>query len=268
MLAHTDEVLNKRVKKKLNLSKQLISVLKALHVRLLANTHESMKCLRRVNSRRCSPPFLSCHPTNWRLVQTCKQLGGTSTYHHSRWLTENHGPKGWEERESMGVTQLREFWVGWSYEMMSVAKMFSFFVPLAIAPCPALSVHSTLLRPVSNLDPIVGQFSGAVSRTAHVVYIQQRISFPDRSLVRYDGGKLQVLSVLLTQLKQGGHKVLIFTQMSKMLDILEVFLNAAGHTYVRLDGSTGVERRQCMMDREFSTAPLILFHYRFIILCD
>ncbi len=136
--------------------------------------------------------------------------------------------------------------------MTSVAKMFCFFVPHAIAPCPALSVNSTVL-PLPNPDPTVDQFSdAAVAQTSHVVYIQQRISFPDRSLVRYDGGKLQTLSVLLSQLKQGSHKVLIFTQMSKMLDILEVFLNAAGHTYVRLDGSTGVERRQCLMDREFA----------------
>lgn len=32
----------------------------------------------------------------------------------------------------------------------------------------------------------------------------------------------QELAVLLRKLKAGGHKALIFTQMSKMLDILEV----------------------------------------------
>jgi hypothetical protein len=33
-------------------------------------------------------------------------------------------------------------------------------------------------------------------------------------------------------------------QMSKMLDILEVFLNLHGYTYNRLDGSTKPEERQ------------------------
>ena len=33
---------------------------------------------------------------------------------------------------------------------------------------------------------------------------------------------LQELAVLLRKLKAGGHKALIFTQMSKMLDLLEV----------------------------------------------
>ena len=69
--------------------------------------------------------------------------------------------------------------------------------------------------------------------------IRQKIFFPDRKLVQFDSGKLQTLANLLRQMKAGGHKCLIFTQMSKMLDILEVFLNLHAHTYVRLDGSTG-----------------------------
>lgn len=34
------------------------------------------------------------------------------------------------------------------------------------------------------------------------------------------------------------------TQMAKMLDVLEAFLNLHGHTYMRLDGSTKPEARQ------------------------
>jgi len=50
--------------------------------------------------------------------------------------------------------------------------------------------------------------------------------------------------VLLRRLKAGGHKALIFTQMTRMLDVLEAFLNLHGHTYLRLDGSTKPEMRQ------------------------
>ena len=49
--------------------------------------------------------------------------------------------------------------------------------------------------------------------------------------------------------RAGGHRVLIFTQMSKMLDILERFLSLHAYTYFRLDGSTGPERRQVLMER-------------------
>lgn len=57
-------------------------------------------------------------------------------------------------------------------------------------------------------------------------------------------GKLQTLHTLLRKLKSGGHRVLIFTQMTRMLDVLEQFLNYHGHIYLRLDGSTRVEQRQ------------------------
>lgn len=37
--------------------------------------------------------------------------------------------------------------------------------------------------------------------------------------------------------------------MTKMLNILEAFLNYHGHRYLRLDGATKVEQRQVLMDR-------------------
>ena len=55
---------------------------------------------------------------------------------------------------------------------------------------------------------------------------------------------LQELAGLLYRLKTGGHKALIFTQMSRMLDILEAFLNLHSYSYLRLDGSTKPEQRQ------------------------
>jgi len=53
-------------------------------------------------------------------------------------------------------------------------------------------------------------------------------------------GKLQTLDILLRRLKAELHRALIFTQMTKMLDVLESFLNFHGHRYVRLDGTTKV----------------------------
>ena len=41
---------------------------------------------------------------------------------------------------------------------------------------------------------------------------------------------------LLRNLKSGGHRVLIFTQMSKMLNTLERFLIIDNYRYLRLDG--------------------------------
>ncbi|KAL2924033.1 Protein PHOTOPERIOD-INDEPENDENT EARLY FLOWERING 1 [Bienertia sinuspersici] len=86
--------------------------------------------------------------------------------------------------------------------------------------------------------------------------VRRQLYFPDRRLIQFDCGKLQQLAVLLRRLKTEGHRALIFTQMTKMLDILEAFINLYGYTYMRLDGSTQPEERQTLMQR-FNTNPKI-----------
>ena len=91
----------------------------------------------------------------------------------------------------------------------------------------------------------------------HEARMRLSIAFPDKRLLQYDCGKLQRLDALLRELQSGGHRALIFTQMTKVLDILEQFLNIHGHRYLRLDGSTKIEQRQILMDR-FNNDPRIL----------
>ncbi|CAI6339429.1 unnamed protein product [Periconia digitata] len=91
----------------------------------------------------------------------------------------------------------------------------------------------------------------------HEPRMRQSIAFPDKRLLQYDCGKLQRLATLLRDLQAGGHRALIFTQMTKVLDILEQFLNIHGHRYLRLDGATKVEQRQILTDR-FNNDPKIL----------
>ncbi|KAL1843466.1 hypothetical protein VTJ49DRAFT_1576 [Mycothermus thermophilus] len=91
----------------------------------------------------------------------------------------------------------------------------------------------------------------------HEARMRLSIQFPDKRLLQYDCGKLQVLDKLLRRLQAGGHRALIFTQMTKVLDILEQFLNIHGHKYLRLDGATKVEQRQMLTDR-FNHDPRIL----------
>ncbi|KAH7312633.1 SNF2 family N-terminal domain-containing protein [Stachybotrys elegans] len=91
----------------------------------------------------------------------------------------------------------------------------------------------------------------------HGARMRLTIQFPDKRLLQYDCGKLQALDKLLRKLQAGGHRALIFTQMTKVLDILEQFLNIHGHKYLRLDGATKVEQRQILTDR-FNHDPRIL----------
>ncbi|CAK4117771.1 unnamed protein product [Aphanomyces euteiches] len=100
----------------------------------------------------------------------------------------------------------------------------------------------------SAIDPIV--------TALHPIHQRQHLFFPDKRLIQFDCGKLQQLDRLLRDLKRGNHRCLIFSQMSSMLNILEIFLNVHGHTYFRLDGSTPVERRQRLMDK-FNSDPKV-----------
>ncbi|CBW48565.1 Helicase ssl-1 [Caenorhabditis elegans] len=86
--------------------------------------------------------------------------------------------------------------------------------------------------------------------------ISRALQFPELRLIEYDCGKLQTLAVLLRQLYLYKHRCLIFTQMSKMLDVLQTFLSHHGYQYFRLDGTTGVEQRQAMMER-FNADPKV-----------
>lgn len=62
-------------------------------------------------------------------------------------------------------------------------------------------------------------------------------------------GKLILLSKMLRILKDQGHRVLIFSQMTRMLDILEDFLEGEGYKYERIDGGITGTLRQEAIDR-------------------
>ncbi|XP_059662554.1 protein PHOTOPERIOD-INDEPENDENT EARLY FLOWERING 1 isoform X2 [Cornus florida] len=141
-------------------------------------------------------------------------------------------------------------------KMIDQVESFMFAIPAARAPPPvcwcskirtSVFIHPTYKERCSEtLSPLLTPFRPAI--------VRRQVYFPDRRLIQFDCGKLQELAVLLRRLKSEGHRALIFTQMTKMLDILEAFINLYGYTYMRLDGSTQPEERQTLMQR-FNTNP-------------
>lgn len=95
-----------------------------------------------------------------------------------------------------------------------------------------------------------------ITNPYHHAQVKLSIAFPDKQLLQYDCGKLQKLATLLHDLVPKGHRALIFTQMTKVLDILEQFLNIHGYRYMRLDGATKIEDRQLMTEK-FNRDPKI-----------
>eukprot|EP00547_Thalassionema_nitzschioides_P003190 CAMPEP_0194214352 /NCGR_PEP_ID=MMETSP0156-20130528/15501_1 /TAXON_ID=33649 /ORGANISM="Thalassionema nitzschioides, Strain L26-B" /LENGTH=1063 /DNA_ID=CAMNT_0038942583 /DNA_START=94 /DNA_END=3285 /DNA_ORIENTATION=+ len=58
-----------------------------------------------------------------------------------------------------------------------------------------------------------------------------------------NSGKMCLLNKLLPKLKQNGSRVLVFSQMTRVLDILEDYCRLTGYQYCRLDGNTPGEVR-------------------------
>ncbi|KAA0707630.1 Chromodomain-helicase-DNA-binding protein 5 [Triplophysa tibetana] len=73
-------------------------------------------------------------------------------------------------------------------------------------------------------------------------------SYDGNHLVK-SSGKLTLLQTMLKNLKDEGHRVLIFSQMTKMLDLLEDFLEFEGYKYERIDGGITGGLRQEAIDR-------------------
>lgn len=69
-----------------------------------------------------------------------------------------------------------------------------------------------------------------------------------------DSGKFRYLDELLPNLKSKGDRILLFSQFTMMLDVIEFFMKSRDHQFLRLDGSTPVAERQEMID-EFNSNP-------------
>lgn len=146
----------------------------------------------------------------------------------------------------------------WCQKLLDLIESFVFAIPAARAP-PAIfwcskSGSSILSRPI--LEDNTSKELSVLLEPLRPVIVRRQLFFPDRRLIQFDCGKLQELAILLRRLKSEGHRALIFTQMTRMLDVLEAFINLYGYTYVRLDGSTQPEERQILMQR-FNTNPKI-----------
>lgn len=71
-------------------------------------------------------------------------------------------------------------------------------------------------------------------------------------------GKLHLLDKLLAYLYARGHRVLLFSQMTQMLDILQDYMDYRGYSYERVDGSVRGEERFLAI-KNFGQQPIFIF---------
>lgn len=123
--------------------------------------------------------------------------------------------------------------------MLDTITRYSFCTPEVTAPVLRYVLPERTQKGLRAIEAYPG-----ASDPMHESRSRLSISFPDSRLLVYDSGKLQRLTTLLRDLQSRGSRSLIFSQMSGTLNILEQFLGLMGLPYLRLDGSTPVERRQ------------------------
>ena len=63
-----------------------------------------------------------------------------------------------------------------------------------------------------------------------------------------NSGKMVLLDKLLPRLQERGSRVLIFSQMTRMLDVMEDYCLYRGYRYCRIDGNTAGEDREAAID--------------------
>eukprot|EP00871_Galdieria_phlegrea_P001679 jgi/Galph1/2511/GphlegSOOS_G1164.1 len=124
-----------------------------------------------------------------------------------------------------------------------------------------LEIYRNLLK--KDIDAINGAGGDRVRLLNILMQLRKCCNHPylfdgveDRSLdpfgehVIESCGKLVLLDKLLSRLRQGEHKVLIFSQMTRMLDILEDYCSPGmrNYPYCRIDGNTDGETRDAMIE--------------------
>ncbi|XP_062930138.1 E1A-binding protein p400 isoform X3 [Mobula hypostoma] len=134
--------------------------------------------------------------------------------------------------------------------MQDIIKRVHCAVLNAVAPPPTLYTFNPLPPYIHhmrlfkyNLKKELVPYFPQLQRITSTTTLQ----LTDPRLIQFDSGKLEALAVLLHKLKSERRRVLIFTQMIQMLDILESFLDYHSFAFVRVDGNVRLTQRQALM---------------------
>ncbi|KAF2172772.1 hypothetical protein M409DRAFT_35456 [Zasmidium cellare ATCC 36951] len=140
-----------------------------------------------------------------------------------------------------------------------VEKETSFFnVPLRRALYPInIPTEEALLK--SKLPPAKYPVTNLLPEPSSQKQRYTKVQVPSMRRFVTDSGKLAKLDQLLRQLKEGGHRVLLYFQMTRMIDLMEEYLTYRNYKYCRLDGSTKLEDRRDTVAAFQSSPEIFVF---------
>lgn len=131
--------------------------------------------------------------------------------------------------------------------------MFNVGLRQSLYPMPT-PVEEALFN--ENIDPKSYPPTDLLPAPANQKTRYTTLTVPSMRRFVTDSGKLAQLDKLLRELKSGGHRVLLYFQMTRMIDLMEEYLTYRSYKYCRLDGSTKLEDRRDTV-HDFQTRPEI-----------
>jgi SWI/SNF-related matrix-associated actin-dependent regulator of chromatin subfamily A member 5 len=148
-----------------------------------------------------------------------------------------------EVKVYVGMSQMQREWYG-----KVLLKDIDIFTAMGTAAKMRVANILMHLRKVTNHPYLFDSAEDGPPYNSNLTHLVQ------------NSGKMAILDKLLERLKAQGSRVLLFSQMTRMLDILEDYCGWRDYSYCRLDGSTPHEERSIMID-EFNTenSPTFLF---------
>lgn len=113
----------------------------------------------------------------------------------------------------------------------------------------ALSIYISRVQSLRQ-NPLPMKWYSDTKQLRKIPWIRSRyqIEFPTIHSLISESSKLRTLDNLLKRLKRANHRVLIFCQMTKMMNIIEDYLQFKKYKYYRLDGGSGINERRDMVD--------------------
>ncbi|CAO1633958.1 unnamed protein product [Sympodiomycopsis kandeliae] len=115
--------------------------------------------------------------------------------------------------------------------------------------CEDEHLVNALQRPLPGLPP-----RGILHNSGRDQLPAAQMQVPQINKLIIDSSKLAHLDRLLRELKANDHRVLIYFQMTKMIDLMEEYLIYRQYKYLRLDGSSKISERRDMVT-DWQTKP-------------
>ncbi|ORD99281.1 INO80 [Hepatospora eriocheir] len=90
-------------------------------------------------------------------------------------------------------------------------------------------------------------------------YVEKHTFIPPLDTFIKDSGKLITMEKLLIELKREDHRILIYFQMTRMMDLFEGFLTEREYSYLRLDGSSKISYRKDVVEKWQNDKSIFIF---------